>query len=79
MRSLLIKDTTEDERRQIVEDALGYTEGFCDSCQIGVIEMYDDYIYGKKELREVTMAFNARYVSGKEAPDPGYGSSGCRG
>ena len=30
--------------------------------------MYDDYIEGKKELREITMAFNARYISGEEVP-----------
>ena len=28
----------------------------------GLAEMYDDYIEGKKELREINMEFNARYV-----------------
>ncbi len=68
MRSLLIKDTTEAERRQIVEESLGYTDGFCDSCQIGIIDMYDDYIYGKKELKEITMSFRSGYISGKDSP-----------
>lgn len=69
MKSLLIKDTTEAERRKIVEDSLGYTDGFCDSCQCGIIDMYDDYIYGKRELKEITMSFRTNYVSGKETPD----------
>jgi hypothetical protein len=33
--------------------------------------MYDDYIDGKKELREVNREFNARYVSGQTGPDMG--------
>ena len=28
----------------------------------GLAEMYDDYIEGKKELREINMEFQARYV-----------------
>lgn len=34
----------------------------------GIVEMYQDYIDGKKELREISMEFNARYISGEEAP-----------
>ena len=30
--------------------------------------MYQDYIDGKKELRQVNMEFNARYVSGRQGP-----------
>ena len=36
-------------------------------------EMYQDYIDGKKELREINMEFNARYVHGEDMP----GRSGC--
>ena len=28
----------------------------------GLAEMYEDYIEGKKELRDINMEFNARYV-----------------
>jgi hypothetical protein len=31
--------------------------------------MYQDYIEGKKELREVNMEFQARYMSGAAGPD----------
>ena len=32
-------------------------------------EMYQAYIDGEKELREINMEFNARYVSGMEGPE----------
>jgi hypothetical protein len=28
----------------------------------GLIEMYDDYIEGKRELKDINMEFNARYI-----------------
>ena len=39
--SYLIKDTTEEERRRIVEDALGNLDGACDGCSARVADMYD--------------------------------------
>ena len=49
MKSLLIQDTTEEERRRIVEESLGCL-GSCDDCMSGMADMYDDYICGKREL-----------------------------
>ena len=49
MKSYLIQDTTEEERRRIVEESLGLL-GTCDECAGGLADMYDDYIYGKREL-----------------------------
>ena len=69
--SYLIKDTTEDERRRIVEESLGNLEGACDGCAARVAEMYDAYIRGEKELREINMAFSARYVKGDMDRDQG--------
>ena len=34
----------------------------------GLAEMYQDYIDGKRELREINMEFNARYVKGEDMP-----------
>ena len=68
MMSYLIKDTTREERERIVEESLGNISGTCDGCAAGLAEMYQDYIDGKKELKEINMAFNARYVSGQEVP-----------
>ena len=64
MAGYLIKDTTMEERRKIVEDSLGNIEAVCDGCSQRVVDMYDAYIRGEKELREINMEFNARYVKG---------------
>ena len=71
MKSYLIKDTTREEREQIVEESIGNISSACDGCSAGLAEMYQDYIDGKKELREINMEFNARYVSGSEGPSRG--------
>lgn len=71
MESYLIKDTTKEERAQIVADSLGNIFATCDGCSARTVEMYQDYIDGKKELREVNMEYNARYISGKEVPERG--------
>ncbi len=69
--SYLIKDTTREERERIVEESLGNISGTCDGCASGLVEMYQDYIDGKKELKEINMEFRARYVSGQEVPESG--------
>ena len=69
MSGYLIKDTTREEREQIVAESLGNIEATCDGCMSGLAEMYQDYIDGKKDLREINMEFNARYVSGMEGPE----------
>lgn len=67
----LIKDTTKEQREQIVEEALGNMAGGCDGCMPRLAEMYQQYIDGEKELRDINMEFNARYVSGADAPEKG--------
>ena len=57
--SYLISETTKEEREQIVAESLGNIEANCDSCMTGLAELYQDYIDGKKELREINMEFNA--------------------
>ena len=69
MKSILIADTTREEREQIVAESIGNIDGLCDGCSPGLLKMYDDYIDGKKELREVNREFNARYVSGQTGPE----------
>lgn len=64
MSGYLIEDTTKEERQQIVAESLGNIEANCDGCMAGLAEMYQDYIDGKKEIREINMEFNARYVKG---------------
>lgn len=69
MPGYLIKDTTKGEREQIVAESLGNISASCDGCSAGIIEMYQDYIDGKKELRDINREFHARYVSGNEGPE----------
>ena len=64
MVKYLIKDTTREERERIVAESLGNIDASCDGCSSGIVEMYQDYIDGKKEIREINMEFNARYVHG---------------
>ena len=68
MKSLLIKDTTREEREQIVAESIGNINGSCDGCAAGLADMYLDYIDGIRELKEINMSFRARYVSGDEGP-----------
>ena len=73
--SILIKDTTREEREKIVAESIGYIEGSCDGCMSGLVEMYQDYIDGKKEIRDIHMEFRAHYESGLDGPvksDCGY-------
>ena len=73
MKSILIKDTTKEERERIVADSVGNIDGLCDGCSPGLLRMYQDYIEGRRELREINMEFRRNYVSGAAGPD----KSGC--
>ena len=73
VRGIRIADTTREEREQIVAESIGNLAGLCDGCSPGIVEMYQDYIDGKKELREINAEFRARYVSGLQGP----ARSGC--
>ena len=68
MAGYLIAETTREEREKIVAESLGNIEANCDGCMAGLAEMYQYYIDGKKELRQINMEFNARYVKGEDMP-----------
>ena len=57
--SYLICETTKEQREKIVAESLGNIEASCNGCMAGLVEMYQDYIDGKKELRDINMEFNA--------------------
>ncbi len=69
----LIAETTKEEREKIVEESLGNIYGSCDGCMSGLADMYQDYIDGKKELKDINMEYRAHYVSGDDKPE----RSGC--
>jgi hypothetical protein len=65
----LIKNTTRQQREQIVRDALSCGGGGCENCSsCGVygagdpFAMYEPYVEGEKEIHEITQEFNARYI-----------------
>ena len=62
--SIRIADTTREERERIVSESIGNIAGLCDGCSPGIIEMYRDYIDGKKELREINAEYRAPFVRG---------------
>jgi len=67
MAGYLIAETSKEEREQIVNEALGITVG-CDDVPQSMVDMYQPYIDGKVELKDITMQFRTGYVSGEEMP-----------
>jgi hypothetical protein len=70
MKSILIKDTTREEREKIVREALyGNCASeceFCSGCDIRgggkVDSIYQPYIDGTKEIAEINNEYKAKYV-----------------
>ena len=74
-KSLLIKDTTVDERMDIVKEALGgFGDAECES--IDMDDLYDDYIFGRKELAEINREFSAQNAGSVRA-DKADKTKGC--
>lgn len=76
MGSILIKDTTKEERAKIVADALGdeYSTG-CGFESTGID--YQLYIDGIKELRELNMEANCGFEVAHPQDMGTSGQSGC--
>lgn len=69
-RSILIKDTTKEEREAIIKESIDCGEGCdnCSSCWLGggsPSDIYKDYIDGKREIREINMSYMEEYRDGK--------------
>ena len=60
MKSLLIKDTTLEERKQIVQESLNYSSGDCDGQDLS--DIYDDYILGLRELVDINREFSEKHA-----------------
>ena len=63
MKSILIKDTTKEERIAIIREWLPVDDGLED-CEIDLWDMYDDYIRGEKEVAELNAEFQTDYFAG---------------
>jgi len=60
MKSTLIKDTTKQERIELIREWLPVEDGLED-CEIDLWDMYRDYIDGKKEIAEINAEFQTNY------------------
>ena len=63
MKSILIKDTTKEEREQIIKESLDCGGG-CENCSSCWLGGYQPYIDGEKEIAEINREYNARYQRG---------------
>ena len=70
MKSILIKDTTKEERIALIREWLPVDDGLED-CEIDLWDMYDDYIKGKREIAEINESFRADYVMDDPEPKRG--------
>jgi hypothetical protein len=59
--SVLIKDTTKEQRKKIVEDGLALTTLDAPRPSDDVLKLYDEYIEGRIELAEVEKIVLERY------------------
>ncbi len=70
IKSILIKDTTKEEREAIIRESMDCGGGCenCSSCWIGgglPWDIYQDYIDGKREIKEINMAYMEQYRQDK--------------
>lgn len=68
MGDFLIRNTTREQREEIVRTALSCGGDGCESCSgcggTDIADMYQPYIDGLKEISEITAEFNAKYIHG---------------
>lgn len=75
MKSLLIKDTTTEERRDIVRNALDFGSADCEG--IDMDDLYDDYILGLKELADINREFSEKHAGCVKADNMERPAPGC--
>ena len=71
MKSILIKDTTREEREEIIRSSLDCGGGCenCSSCWLGggsPWDIYQDYIAGKREIKEINRGYIDEYRQGRQ-------------
>jgi len=67
-KSILIKDTTREERISIIRGSLDCGAGGCENCSNcwlggGTVDgIYQDYIDGKRELADINREYSERFA-----------------
>jgi hypothetical protein len=70
MSGILIRDTTREEREEIIRRALNCGGGGCENCSSCALgggdpyAMFQPYIDGLKEIAEINAEYTARVVRG---------------
>ena len=62
MKSILIKDTTKQERIELIREWQPVDDGL-EECEIDLWDMYKDYIDGKKEIAEINAEFRTDFFA----------------
>ena len=71
IKSILIRDTTREERERIIRESMDCGGGCenCSSCWLGggsPWNIYQDYIDGKREIKDINMEYNEKYRQGRQ-------------
>lgn len=61
-KSILIKDTTKEERIALIRQWLPVDDGL-ESCDIDLWDMYADYINGTREIAEINASFSRDFMT----------------
>lgn len=65
MKSILIKDTTREEREKIIAEGMSCGSDCSMCCACGSMEIdYQEYIDGKKEIAELNAAYRPNVMIG---------------
>ena len=63
MKSTLIKDTTKQERIELIKQWLPDEDGLGADGGMDLCDLYADYINGTKEIAECNAAFSTQYMT----------------
>ncbi|MBO5259507.1 MAG: purine biosynthesis protein PurH [Agathobacter sp.] len=67
-KSILIKDTTKEERIALIREWIPVEEGLED-CEIDLWDMYRDYINGEKEIAQINEEFQMGFYEESDLQD----------
>ncbi|MBQ2283319.1 MAG: purine biosynthesis protein PurH [Agathobacter sp.] len=67
-KSILIKDTTKEERIALIREWIPVEDGLED-CEIDLWDMYRDYINGEKEIAQINEEFQMGFYEESDLQD----------